>query len=221
MAQLFRPGADVVFRLVICGLVLTPFLLVGGLYAFARSPYRTGQHEVVEQLVPFSHQHHAGELGIDCRYCHTGVETGRMAGIPPTTTCMTCHSQIWTNAALLAPVRESLAENKPLPWVRVNQLPDYVYFDHSVHVAKGVGCMECHGRVDRMALTRQVQPLTMAFCLDCHRNPGPRLRPTEAEFDMGWTPPAKAGDRSALAAKLMALHKVHTAGLTDCATCHR
>ncbi len=221
MAQLFRPGADVALRLALMAMVCAPFLLVGGLYAFASSPYHTGASETVQQRVPFSHQHHAGDLGIDCRYCHTGVETGRIAGIPPTSTCMTCHSQVWTNAALLAPVRESLAHGAPLPWVRVNNLPDYVYFDHGIHVAKGVGCSECHGRMDRMALTRQIAPLTMGFCLDCHRDPAPRLRPVGAEFDMAWTPPANGAERQALARHLMAVNRVHTAGLTDCATCHR
>lgn len=221
MAQLFRPGADVALRLALIALVCAPFLLVGALYAFARSPYHTGQDETVEQLVPFSHQHHAGELKIDCRYCHTGVETGRIATIPPTSTCMTCHSQIFTNAEMLRPVRESLAKGAALPWVRVNNLPDYVYFDHSVHVAKGVGCVECHGRVDQMPLTRQVAPLTMGFCLDCHRNPGAHLRPLAAEFDMTWTAPKDAAARRSLAERLMAVHRVHTQGLTDCSTCHR
>jgi hypothetical protein len=221
MAQLFRPGADVVLRLILVAVVCTPFLLVGGFYAFARSPYHTGAGETVEQPVPFSHQHHAADLGIDCRYCHTGVETNRVAGLPPTSTCMTCHSPVWTNAALLAPVRESLASGRPIAWVRVNNLPDYVYFDHSVHIAKGVGCVECHGQVDQMALTRQVAPLTMGFCIDCHRNPGPHLRPPAAEFNMGWQRPKTLAGRQTLAQRLMEMNRVHPAGLTDCSTCHR
>ena len=221
MAQLFRPGADVALRLAILAAVCAPFLIVGGLYAFAASPYHTGQNEVVQQPIPFSHQHHVGDLKIDCRYCHTGVETQRHAGLPPTSTCMTCHSQVWTNAAVLAPVRESLAKGAPIAWARVNRLPDYVYFDHSIHVAKGVGCAECHGRIDRMALTRQDSPLTMGFCLDCHRDPAPHLRPAAAEFDMAWKPPAEPAERVALAARLAAINRVHAQGLTDCSTCHR
>lgn len=221
MAQLFRPGADVVLRVVLLTTAIGPFLLIGAYYAFASSPYRTGQGEFVDQIVPFSHQHHAGDLGIDCRYCHSEVETNRHAGLPPTTTCMSCHSQVWTNSAMLAPVRESLATGRPLVWTRVNNLPDYVYFDHSIHVAKGVGCVECHGRVDQMALTRQAAPLTMGFCLDCHRDPSKRLRPLAAEFDMGWRPPGDPRARETLARRLMAAHHVRTGGLTDCSTCHR
>ncbi|HEY3887453.1 MAG TPA: cytochrome c3 family protein [Caulobacteraceae bacterium] len=218
MAQLFGPGADVVARIVLVALVVTPFLIVGSLYVWAGSPYHTRAGETVAQPILFSHAHHVGELGLDCRFCHASVETGRFAGMPATEVCMTCHSQIWTNAPMLAPIRESLAKDQPIQWVRVNNLPDYVYFDHSVHVAKGVPCEACHGRVADMPLMRQAAPLTMGWCLDCHRNPGPNLRPREAEFDTRWT---GVGDPAKRAAALMAAYHVSTAGLTDCATCHR
>ncbi|HEX4195996.1 MAG TPA: cytochrome c3 family protein [Caulobacteraceae bacterium] len=218
MAQLFGPGADVVVRVVLVAIVVTPFLIVGGLYVWSGSAYHTRAGETVEQPVPFSHAHHVGELGLDCRFCHASVETGRFAGMPATQVCMTCHSQVWTNAAMLAPVRDSLARDRPIAWVRVNNLPDYVYFDHSVHVAKGVPCQACHGEVADMPLTRQAAPLTMGWCLDCHRDPGPHLRPRAAEFDTTWT---DIGDPAKRGAALIAAYHVKTAGLTDCSTCHR
>ena len=217
MAQLFRPGADVALRIALVALVAAPFLIAGALYAFAASPYKTGQNETVEQIVPFSHQHHAGDLGIDCRFCHVSVERARFAGLPPTETCMTCHSQIWTNAAMLAPVRESLAKDRPLLWRRVNNLPDYVYFDHSIHIAKGVGCSSCHGDVKQMALTKQAQPLTMGWCLSCHRDPGKNLRPPDQIFDTSIFPHNDAAE----GARLVRFYHVRTEGLTDCSTCHR
>jgi hypothetical protein len=167
--------------------------------------------------VPFSHQHHVSGLGIDCRYCHTSVEIAPSAGVPPTETCMTCHSQIWTNAAMLAPVRQSLAENKPLRWRRVYTLPDYVYFDHSIHVAKGVGCTECHGPIGDMPLTWRATDMTMRWCLDCHRNPAPRLRPREAVFNPHWRPTSDTPS----GAQLMAAYRIHPQTLTDCTVCHR
>jgi Cytochrome c7 and related cytochrome c len=183
-----------------------------------RSDYYTGVGMPHRQEVPFSHQHHVGGLGIDCRYCHDLVETAATAGIPPTYTCMTCHAQIWTGAPMLAPVRQSLADGTPLRWRRIHDLPDYVYFDHSIHVAKGVGCVTCHGRVDEMRLTAKHVPLTMAWCLDCHRDPAPNLRPRERVFDLTWRP---AGDARAEGERLMRAYGVRTAGLTDCSTCHR
>jgi Cytochrome c7 and related cytochrome c len=145
------------------------------------SEHTTGRTLFMDQPVPFSHAYHVG--GLDCRYCHTSVETSPVAGIPPTHICMTCHSQLYTQTAMLAPVRESLASGKPIHWNKVNKLSDYVYFDHSIHVAKGVSCTTCHGPVASMLLMRQVAPLTMGWCLDCHRNPGPNLRPPSAVFD--------------------------------------
>jgi len=168
--------------------------------------------------VPFSHEHHVGGLGLDCRYCHTSVENARFAGLPPSETCMSCHSQIWTNAQMLAPVRASLAENKPIRWRRVNELPGYVYFDHSIHIAKGVGCSTCHGPIHEMKLTRQAEPLTMQWCLACHRDPSKSIRPREAVFDPGWSPP---DDQENSGRKLMAAYHIRTDHLTDCSICHR
>lgn len=220
MPQLFRPGANTLARLLLALLVLGPaiILLLGA--AIARSGTSTGEGRFVEQQVPFSHQHHAGELGIDCRYCHTGVERGAQAVVPPTHTCMSCHSQLWTNAELLAPVRESMAANRPLVWARVNRLPDYVYFDHHVHVRNGVPCAACHGDTRRMALTRQAAPMTMGWCLDCHRNPGDRIVAADRVYADSPYQERRAADAAASHATLM---RIAHAGrkLTDCATCHR
>jgi hypothetical protein len=159
-----------------------------------------------------------GGLGLDCRYCHTSVEQSPVAGLPPTTTCMTCHSQLYTSAAMLAPVRRSLAEHRPIHWNRVHRLPDYVYFDHSIHIAKGIGCSTCHGDVTQMPLTRQAAPLTMSWCLGCHRNPAPHLRPPSAIFDPHWTTPEDQAERGR---KLLAHYLIKTEHLTDCSRCHR
>src|SRR3954467_1472881 len=213
MAQIFRPRADAIARAALVGLAVAPVLLVGLGYTIMRSPYVTEQNVTREQPVPFSHQHHVGQLGIECRYCHSSVEKARFAGIPPTETCMTCHSQIWTNAQMLAPVRESLAKNQPMAWERVHRLPGYVYFDHSVHVAKGVGCTTCHGDVGGMRLMRQAAPLTMQWCLDCHRDPAKAIQPRDTVFDPNWKAPqdqAKAGRELARA------YHIRTDHLTDC-----
>ena len=223
MAQLFRPGADTVARALMLALVLVPIAGVALAYGIRVSPYMTDQNATIDQPVPFSHKHHVGDLGLDCRFCHVGVDKVAYAGVPSTETCMTCHSQIWTNAALLAPVRESFANHQPIRWVRVHRLAQYVYFDHSIHVAKGVGCSECHGAMHEMPLTRQAAPLTMGWCLDCHRNPGPHLRPEAAIYDTAWTPaddPLK-GDRLSKARFYMAHYKIDARHLTDCTTCHR
>ncbi len=220
MAQLFRPGANTLSRLGLLALLCGPILLllVGG--AVARSGTVTGEGRFVEQPVPFSHQHHAGELGIDCRYCHTGVETAAQAVVPPTHTCMTCHSQLWTNAAMLAPVRDSLASGRPIAWQRVNRLPDYVYFDHHAHVNNGVPCAACHGDTRRMPLTRQAAPLTMGWCLDCHRTPGDRIVATAREYEDAPYQARTAADRAAARGTLARI--AHGGrNLTDCATCHR
>ena len=148
MPQIFRPSANTVARVVLVAILVGPFLMIGLAYAVMRSPYTTGQDVTLRQPIPFSHKHHVGDDGIDCRYCHTSVEQSAFAGLPPTTTCMTCHSQLFTNAQMLAPVRASLAQHKPIHWQRVHRLPNYVYFDHSVHIAKGIGCSTCHGAVD-------------------------------------------------------------------------
>ncbi|HXU67590.1 MAG TPA: cytochrome c3 family protein [Casimicrobiaceae bacterium] len=171
-----------------------------------------------EQIVPFSHKHHVGDIGLDCRYCHTAVEQSAFAGIPPTHTCMTCHSELFTQQPMLAPVVQSFASGDSLQWNRIHDLPDFVYFNHSIHVAKGVGCATCHGPVDRMPLTWRVAPLTMQWCLDCHRAPEKYLRPVERVFDMAWRP---SGDQLALGRRLVAAYHIHKSSLTDCSTCHR
>jgi formamidopyrimidine-DNA glycosylase len=218
MAQLFRPVADTVARVVLIAMLAAPFVAMAAGYAVMRSQYITNESITMEQPVPFSHAHHVGQVGIDCRYCHDSVEKAAFAGMPSTHTCMTCHSQLFSNVAMLAPVRESLAERKPIHWNRVHRLPDYVYFDHSVHVNNGVGCSTCHGAVQTMPLMRQVAPLTMGWCLDCHRDPEPFLRPHDQIFNMTWAAPK---DQQEQARKLLAAYHIDTEHLTDCSRCHR
>ncbi|HET9716455.1 MAG TPA: cytochrome c3 family protein [Pseudolabrys sp.] len=219
MGQIFSPAADTWLRLFLIGAISLSIGAIVASIGLARSDWVTGANiHPPRQPVPFSHRHHAGELGIDCQYCHTSVADGPHAGLPPTHTCMTCHSQIWTAAAMLAPVRESLANNRSLNWNRVAVLPEYVYFRHDIHIAKGVGCVECHGRVDRMALTFQAQPLTMAFCLDCHRNPAPHLRPRDEVTNMNWNPSL---DRGALGRQLVREYGIRVGQITHCFVCHR
>jgi ferredoxin len=169
-----------------------------------------------EQPVPFSHKHHVSGLGIDCRYCHTSVETSSFAGIPPTATCMTCHSEIWTGSPMLEPVRASLRTNEPLRWTRVHDLPDFVYFDHSIHLAKGIGCSTCHGRVDQMPITWRENSLLMEWCLNCHRQPEQYVRPRSAVFQMDWVAPPNQ-----LEAGRELVQTYHIRKLTDCYICHR
>jgi hypothetical protein len=217
--QLFAPGADAIFRLVLLsglGIILSCVLVLLG---FAHSDYAGAVGIAPAQPVPFSHKHHTGELGIDCRNCHESVETQATAGLPPTHTCMTCHSQIWTASQMLAPVRESLVTDKPLQWVRVSRLPDYVYFNHSIHIVKGVGCSSCHGAVDTMQLTYPAKSFTMAFCLSCHRAPQKFVRPAAAVWNMQWSPPP---NQAALGASLVKQHHIADAAhLSDCSICHR
>jgi hypothetical protein len=218
MAQLFRPGANSIAVVLIVSIFVVPTGAVVISYLLWNSPYATNQSFTLSQPVPFSHAHHVGALGIDCRMCHTGVENAAFAGLPPTHTCMTCHSQIWTKAPMLAPVRHSLESGEPLHWQRVNRVPDYVFFDHGIHIAKGVGCSTCHGPVQTMALMRQQQPLTMGWCLSCHRHPERYIRPKNEVFDMRWTTPS---DQIAQGRKLIAQYGIETAHLTDCSICHR
>lgn len=217
MAQLFRPSANLRARQVLWGVVIGLAVFAGGAYALAESQWSTGAERYVEQPVQFSHEHHVGGVGVDCRYCHTSVESDAFAGIPPTETCMHCHAQLFTDAPILAPVRASWADGRPIRWRRVHDLPDFAYFDHSAHIHKGVGCETCHGRVDRMPLIQQTAPLTMKWCIDCHRDPAPHLRPPEAVFAMGWSPPE--GQRGALAAELAQFYGV--VSRTSCSECHR
>jgi hypothetical protein len=170
------------------------------------------------QPVPFSHLHHVRQLGIECRYCHTSVEESSFAGIPPTETCMTCHSQVWTEAALLEPVRASFRTGEPLQWNRVNNVSDFVYFNHSIHVNKGIGCETCHGEVDRMPLTWKSKTLFMEWCLECHRQPEKFIRPAEKVFTMGYGLPA---NHDQLAQQLVADYGIEVGRLDDCSICHR
>ena len=216
MAQLFHPRSNLIAKVTVWGGILLINVAGAALWLLYRSSYLTDRHLVTEQPVPFSHKHHVGGMGIDCRYCHTSVEASSFAGVPPTDTCMSCHSQIWTNAEILEPVRESLRDGVPLRWNRVNDLPDYVYFNHSIHIHKGIGCETCHGRVDQMPLMLRAQSLQMGWCLDCHRHPEQNVRPRDQVFVMGYQP---AGDRAAEAARLIKEYSVRK--LTDCYTCHR
>jgi hypothetical protein len=218
MAQIFHPSTNTVSKLTIFGAV---FLIGGLLWLLAelnRSSYVTQANVVRPQPVPFSHKHHVSGLGIDCRYCHTAVEQSAFAGIPSTTTCMNCHSQIWTNSPMLEPVRESYRTGQPLRWNRVHNLAEFAYFNHSIHVNKGVGCATCHGPVDQMPLIAQEHSLLMEWCLDCHRNPEQYLRPREEVFNMAWTAPA---NQSELGMELVRKYNVRTEQLTDCSVCHR
>jgi hypothetical protein len=218
MAQIFKPRSNTIARVSILGLALFIVFLGWAADAIFWSPYTTRVNIPLDQPVPFSHRHHAEQLGIDCRYCHTGVEKSAFAGLPDTETCMTCHSQLFIDAPLLAPVRQSLARGTPLRWNRANKVPDFVFFNHSIHVAKGIGCATCHGPVNDMTLTWKSRTLYMKWCLDCHRQPEQFIRPREEVFDMGWRPPA---NQLAAGRALAAAYHVQGAQITDCGTCHR
>jgi hypothetical protein len=216
MPQVFNRSANLLARVAIC---LAIPCAAAGFFApwfIDRSPYVTQQNVPKMQPVPFSHRHHANELGIDCRYCHTTVETSSFAGIPPTETCMTCHSQIWTNAAMLEPIRASFRENKPMKWTRVDEIPQFVYFDHSIHIAKGIGCTTCHGPVGNMTITWAGGELKMSWCLNCHRHPERYVRPKNKVYDVNYKPPA---NQEELGRRLVKEYGIYS--LTDCVTCHR
>jgi hypothetical protein len=190
MAQVFDRSSNALAR---ASLVLTGLLIVVlgvTLDQLQRSPWVTRQGQRAEQPVPFSHKHHVEGLGLQCQYCHGTVEVSSYAGIPPTKTCINCHSQIWTNAALLQPVRDSWATGASIQWIKVHDLPDYVYFNHEIHVNKGIGCASCHGRVDQMPLMYMENTLQMEWCLNCHRNPAVNLRPTSEIYNMAWAGPS-------------------------------
>ena len=216
MAQTFRRSANTVFIVTLVGLVLMVGGLIGLAYTLQSSPYVTRAFEARSQPIQFSHERHVGGNGIDCRYCHTSVETSPFAGIPPTKTCMNCHAQIFKDSPFLELVRSSFRDDRSIEWTRVHDLPDFVYFNHSIHVNKGIGCSTCHGRVDLMPLLFQAQTLQMSWCLDCHRNPELYVRPREAVYQMTYRPPA---DQLALGRKLVAEYKIQS--LTSCSTCHR
>lgn len=219
MAQLFHRSTNALSRLTIFGTLLAVIVVAWGWAGTLRSPYVSEQNVVREQPVPFSHQHHVGGLGLDCRYCHTSVEVSSFAGVPPTQICMNCHRQVWSDSPMLEPVRASLRENRPILWTRVHDLPDFVYFDHGIHIHQGVGCETCHGRVDRMPLTWKAESMRMEWCLDCHRNPGNYLRPREEVFTMGWRPPVP---QSELGRRLVSMYRVDPPSkLLNCSICHR
>jgi hypothetical protein len=219
MSQIFPRSANALARsslAAVAGLVLFLGFVV---FTLMRSSWATKQGEFVEQPIQFSHAHHVGGIGLDCRYCHTSVEKSSFAGIPPTKTCMNCHSQLWTNAPILEPVRASLRDNKNLTWIRVNDLPDFVYFNHQIHIRQGVGCATCHGQVDKMPLMNQAASLLMEFCLDCHRAPEKYLRPRDQVFNMAYVAPA---NQLEVGSRLKTEYNV--AGIehmTSCSVCHR
>ena len=230
--QIFHRSTNTISRATIYGAAFLVAALLWVVLELQRSPYITYAKVARPQPVPFSHQHHVAGLGIDCRYCHTSVENSHFAGIPPTKTCMNCHAQIWTGAALLEPVRESFRTGKSLIWTRVNDLPDFVYFDHSIHVSKGVGCNTCHGPVDRMPLMFNYASLQMEWCLDCHRAPEKNLRPRDQVFNMRYEQPSalqpvtvdgkEYTDQFSLGTDLAQKYKLRTVtDITSCSTCHR
>jgi hypothetical protein len=229
MAQLFSRGATTRFRVI---LALFAALIIGLFFSgelqravliwdndvHLEQPMLFGK-QPRERPLQFSHKHHVGDDGIDCRYCHTSVETSPFAGLPPTETCLNCHRQIWLASEMLAPVHSSALSRETMHWTRVYDLPDFVYFDHSIHIAKGVGCSTCHGRVDQMPVTRAVEPLVMHWCVSCHRHPEQALRPKSEIFNMEWQPPA---NQEVIGRELRAAYGIQdTALLTSCSTCHR
>ncbi|MFO1498551.1 MAG: cytochrome c3 family protein [Verrucomicrobiota bacterium] len=218
MPQVFGPGSNAVARATLVVGVLLVIAAGAGSWAVWSSPYMTRQHLALDQPVPFSHKHHHGALGIDCRYCHTSAETSSSAGMPSTETCMTCHSQVWTQAPVLQPVRESWRTGQPIRWTRVYDNPDYVYFDHSIHVQKGIGCSSCHGRVDQMPLLAKEHTLWMRWCLDCHRHPEEHVRPREQVFSMQYQPPVSQLETGRA---LVNAYQIDAHRLTDCSLCHR
>jgi hypothetical protein len=216
MPQLFPRNANYIAR---GSLVVLAVLVVAGglaLDRLQRSPYVTREGEVFKQPVPFSHDHHVAAMGLECRYCHTSAETSSFAGIPPTSTCMNCHKEIWNDSPMLEPVRSSFRTGEPLEWTRINDLPDFVYFNHSIHLAKGIGCETCHGRVDKMPLMFQHASLQMEWCLECHRNPEEFVRPRDEVYTMGYERPK---DQPDLGARLVEEYDIES--LTSCSTCHR
>jgi hypothetical protein len=218
MPQVFHRSSNTLARLslVTVGAVVVSGVLIGS--NLSRSPYVTQVGAPVDQPVPFSHKHHVKELGIDCRYCHNTAETSAVASVPSTHTCMSCHSQVWTNSPLLEPVRQSYLEGKPIEWNKVYDLPDFVYFNHSIHIQKGIGCDTCHGPIHEMNITYKAQPLSMSWCLDCHRQPEKYIRPREEVFNYEYKPPK---NQLELGKKLVEEYGIRKEQLTDCSVCHR
>ena len=218
MAQVFPRSANWASKASILTALLIVASILGVLLNINRIDYVNMVNVAIDQPVHFSHKHHVTGMGIDCRYCHTTVEVSAFAGIPPTETCMTCHSQIWTEAPILEPVRASFRDNKPIQWNRVHDLPDFVYFNHSIHVSQGIGCQSCHGQVDQMPLMMKANSLNMEWCLDCHRDPAQFIRPRDQVFNMNYEYPA---DQASFGKSLVADYDVQTSQLTNCSICHR
>lgn len=216
MSQIFHPSTNTISRVSIFAVVITVAFAGWIAAALDRSSIVTRQNVILEQPVPFSHDHHVGEIGLDCRYCHTSVETSAFAGIPPTSTCMNCHNELFKDSPMLEPVRESFRSGRPIEWTRVHDVPDFVYFDHSIHVAKGIGCTSCHGEIDRMPITWKAESLKMEWCLACHRDPAQQVRPREEVFNVDWDPASISDERRA-----QLIDEYHIQSKTSCSTCHR
>jgi hypothetical protein len=218
MSQLFPPGINIIVRLGLLGIIFALIVLGGLFYFYVESPLMTEVGVAKAQPIPYSHEQHVGGLGLDCRYCHSAVERSDSATLPSTETCMGCHNQVAVDSTALEPVRASLENEQPLMWIRVHDLADYVYFNHGIHVNKGVGCETCHGRVDQMPVVAKMETLRMDWCLACHRAPEEFIRPVEAVFTMGWQPPP---DQTELGQQLIDEYDIHVEQLTDCSICHR
>jgi hypothetical protein len=230
MAQIFHSSANTIAKASIFGAIFLGIFISSLTMGYDRSPWHSGVGDHKNQPVPFGHQHHVKGLGIDCRYCHTSAETSHFAGIPSTKTCMTCHSQVWTNAALLQPVRDSWTTQTPIKWQRVHNLPEFVYFNHSIHVNKGVGCESCHGQVDNMPLMYQENSLQMEWCLNCHRAPEKFVRPREEIYNLRYAPesdpklanlPAYQRTQEYQGKLLVDKYHIHKEQMTNCSVCHR
>ncbi len=217
MAQVFPRSINWVAKFSIIAAVGVVGGLLSILLNINRLDYVSGVGVSLDQPVPFSHKHHVTGMGIDCRYCHTSVETSAFAGIPPVETCMTCHSLIWTEAPVLEPVRAAFRDDLPLQWTRVHDLPDFVYFRHNIHVAKGIGCTTCHGAIDQLPLMMKSETLNMEWCLSCHRDPAQFIRPRDRVFDVNWEAPE---NQEALGRQLVEEYDVRVSQLSDCSVCH-
>jgi hypothetical protein len=215
MSQIFKPSTNTLARVTLFGAIFFALVSVWILVSLNRSAYATRQTIVRMQPVPFSHDHHTEAMGISCLYCHTSVEESAFAGVPPTATCMNCHKLIWNDSPMLEPVRASFRNGEPIQWARVHDLPDFVYFNHSIHIAKGVGCVTCHGRVDKMPLMKQAVSLQMEWCLECHRAPQDFVRPRSEIYNMEW----EAEDQGVLGAELVEQYDIQS--LVSCSVCHR
>ena len=216
MSQIFPRSANAIAKSSLFAVACLVILLTWMIGVIQRSDFVTAANEFVEQPVQFSHVHHVAGVGIECRYCHTSVEESSYAGIPPTKTCMNCHSQIWLDSPYLEPVRASFSTGRSLEWVKVHNLPDYVYFNHSVHIKKGVGCETCHGRIDQMPSVYQASSLQMEWCLDCHRDPSRYVRPRNMVYTMGYVPERSQEE---IGPELVKAYNIETR--TTCSACHR